>query len=197
MKKLIAGLGIATVAALAAPALANNTVSNIKDDSAAKIFSEIAKYVNVTNVNESTVANTVITEGSTGGNDIFAKDGVKKAAIVSGDVVAATSLDTKANTILSKVDVDASCDCIDNSVSGVDDESWVLVYSKNKLGLNHTNLNSGAVLNTVANSGKTGKNAIGSYHDDVEDAGIATGTVTQVTEIWNMVGTVSAETTVR
>ena len=195
MKKVIAGLSIAALAAVAMPAFANNTISKIGDDSAAKIFNKVSTWANVTNMSTAVVTSANSSEAKTGNNTIFGKDDAEDNAILTGDAVSGVELDNKVNTTLSNLEVSSSCDCLDNSITEVDDDSYAKIYSKNKTGATHTNFDTAVVTNLSGSSAKTGGNEVKTW-GDASGNGIGSGNALSAIQEWNMVNTKSIVTKV-
>jgi|GEM_PF-4762053 len=194
MKKVIAGLGVAALAAMATPAFAANSMTGL-DHSFGSIANALTTVVGSSNSNQALVSNYVDSSSSTGGNEIEAKEDNTNSVILSGDALSAVKLDNKVNTILSKVEVDNSCDCTDNTMSDID-HSFAKIYNTDATVVGSTNTNSALVGNYVDSSAKTGHNEIESEREGVDHAAIGSGDAASLAEIWSSVNTTSSWTSI-
>lgn len=189
MKKLIAGLSLAALLLAVLPAGAA-TISNVFDDSTAKIKYSLWASFGGTNTNEAMIQNELSSMANSGHNHNDSDEFQSNTSINTGDAGAATMIENQANEIVvnSNLNIDFGSDS--DSINNVADNAYAKVSNYQKVSEGFDNVNAVVVSNYGAAKANTGYNSNES-DEGLQHAGITSGSSVSTGAVLNQFNKIS------
>ncbi|MBI3952703.1 MAG: hypothetical protein HY336_01980 [Candidatus Doudnabacteria bacterium] len=156
MKKVIGGLSLLALMALALPAGAAN-IESINDSSVAKIKYRLMLNISSSNNNLAAIDNQVTATSNSGGNTIESAGFQSGTVLTTGEAGAVTEIDNTANSIELDSSTEVEFGSENDQILSVNGSSTAKVKNTQDIVEGFANLNDVSVLNVgtaVANSGE-------------------------------------------
>lgn len=159
MKKIIAGIGVAALALVAASPASAAIVRNIGDNSVGSILTMFGATFNFATSNTANISNNVTTSSNTGGNIVMSDDDQRDTQLTSGAASSGSAVENAANTTMVSTELDTP-DTTGDIVEDINDDSNGSITTTDTLDDQFDATNDVTVDNAVDASSQTGLNQV-------------------------------------
>lgn len=159
MKKIIAGIGIATLALVAASPASAAIIRNIGDSSAGTILTMFGATFNFSTSNTANISNNVTTSSNTGGNIVMSDDDQRDTRLTSGAASSGSAVENAANTTMVSTELDTP-DTSGDIIEDIQDDSTGSITTTDTLDDQFDATNDVTVDNAVTAASETGSNQV-------------------------------------